>query len=105
MGSEMCIRDRKNRVIRTLHTIANDLYMQFSESFIGVVDNNATGRDLFKAVIVGYLQEMQANNAIQNFEPDDVEVLPGDDIDAVVINLQIQPVDAAEKLYVVITVA
>ena len=96
---------RKNRVIRTLHTIANDLYMQFSESFIGVVDNNDTGRDLFKAVIVGYLQEMQANNAIQNFEPDDVDVLPGDDIDAVVINLRIQPVDAAEKLYITITVA
>ena len=96
---------QKNRVIRTLHTIANDLYMQFSESFIGVVDNNATGRDLFKAVIVGYLQEMQANNAIQNFEPDDVDVLPGNDIDAVVINLRIQPVDAAEKLYITITVA
>ena len=48
---------------------------------------------------------MQANNAIQNFEPDDVDVLPGNDIDAVVINLRIQPVDAAEKLYVVITVA
>ena len=48
---------------------------------------------------------MQANNAIQNFEPDDVDVLPGNDIDAVVINLRIQPVDAAEKLYITITVA
>ena len=96
---------QKNRVIRTLHTIANDLYAQFSKSFIGVVDNNATGRDLFKAVIVGYLLEMQANNAIQNFVPEDVDVLPGDEIDGVVINLRVQPVDAAEKLYITLTVA
>lgn len=95
----------KNRVVRTIHTIANDIYEQFSASFIGVVDNNETGRALFKGVIVGYLQEMQAANGIQNFEADDVTVSAGDDIDSIVIDLMIQPVDAVEKIYVTITVA
>ena len=54
---------------------------------------------------MGYLQEMQANNAIQNFVPEDVDVLPGDEIDGVAIHLQVQPVDAAEKLYITLTVA
>lgn len=95
----------KNRVIRTLHTIANDVYEQFSANFIGVVDNNETGRNLFKGVIVGYLLEMQANNAIQNFEAEDVTVSAGNDIDSIVIGLFIQPVDAVEKIYMTITVA
>lgn len=94
----------KNRVIRVCNTIANDLYRQFSDSFIGVVDNNEEGRALFKSVIVKYLMDMQAGGGIQNFEADDVEVLPGNDIDSIVINIAIQPVDAAEKLYITITV-
>ena len=95
----------KNRVIRTLHTIANDVYAQFSESFIGVVDNNETGRSLFKGVIVGYMLELQANNAIQNFVTEDVEVLKGEDIDSIVVNIAVQPVDAVEKIYMTITVS
>ena len=95
----------KNRVIRLCSTIANDLREQFSANFIGVVNNNEEGRALFKSVIVGYLFEMQGNQAIQNFTEDDVEVLPGDDIDSIVINIAIQVVDAAEKLYITITVS
>lgn len=95
----------KNRVIRLCNTIANDLYTQFSDSFIGVVNNNEDGRMVLKSVICGYLMDMQGNQAIQNFTPDDVEVLPGDDIDSVVINIAIQPVDAVEKLYITITVS
>lgn len=95
----------KNRVIRLCNTIANDLYQQFSDNFIGVVDNNEDGRALFKSVIVEYLLEIQSGGGIQNFEADDVEVLQGNDIDSIVINIAIQPVDAAEKLYITITVS
>lgn len=95
----------KNRVIRLCNTIANDLYRQFSDNFVGVVNNNDQGRALFKSVIVGYLLEMQGNQAIQNFTADDVEVLPGDDIDSILINIAIYAVDAAEKLYITISVS
>lgn len=96
---------RKNRVIRICNAIANDIYSSFSENFIGVVNNNEVGRSRFKSVIVGYLLELQANQGIQNFEADDVEVLPGSDIDSVVINLAISVVDSVEKIYMTIEVS
>lgn len=95
----------KNRVIRLCSTIANDIYRQFTESFIGVVNNNEEGRALFKAVIVGYLLTIQNNQGIQEFDPDDVEVLPGTAIDSIVVNIALKVVDAVEKIYLTITVA
>ena len=89
----------KNRVMRLCNTIANDIFQQFSESFIGVVNNNEQGRARFQAAIVGYLQEIQDNQGIQNFTSDDVEVLAGSDIDAIVVNVAIQAVDSVEKVY------
>ena len=96
---------RKNRVIRLCNTIANDIYQQFSANFLGVINNNAEGRNLFKSAIVGYLLTLQAQQAIQNFTADDVEVLPGNDIDSIVVNLAIQVVDSVEKIYMTVTVS
>ena len=95
----------KNRVIRLLSTIANDVYTQFSNEFIGVVNNNEAGRLLFKSVIVGYLLDIQSNQGIQNFTAEDVEVLPGESIDSIVINIGVQPTDSVEKIYMTITVS
>lgn len=95
---------RKNRVMRLCNTIANDVYQQFSDGYIGVVNNNEAGRAMFQSAIVGYLLDIQANNGIQNFEASDVEVLPGDDIDAIVVNIVIQAVDSVEKIYLTIEV-
>lgn len=92
----------KNRVMRLCNTIANDLYRQFSENFIGVVNNNEEGRAILQGVIVGYLLDIQANQGIQNFAAEDVQVLPGEAIDAIVVNIAIQPVDAIEKIYLAI---
>lgn len=89
----------KNRVMRLCNTIANDIFQQFSESFIGVVNNNEQGRARFQAAIVGYLQEIQDNQGIQNFTSDDVEVLAGSAIDAIVVNVAFQAVDSVEKVY------
>lgn len=96
---------RKNRVIRLCSTIANDIYRQFTDNFIGVVNNNEAGRSRFKAVIVGYLLDIQDSEGIQNFEAGDVDVLPGDDIDAIVVNVAIQAVDSVEKIYMTVEVS
>jgi hypothetical protein len=95
----------KNRVVRVMFSAANDLYRIFSTSFIGKIDNNEDGRGLFKAQVIGNFNGLQGNNAIQNFTAEDVEVLPGEGIDAIVINAWIQPVDAVEKIYMSVTVA
>lgn len=96
---------KKNRVIRVLMTFCNDVYKHFATYFIGKVDNNDSGRSLLRAWIIGYLNEMQANNGVQNFTAEDVEVLPGAEIDAVVINVALQPVDSVEKIYMTVTVS
>ncbi len=96
---------KKNRVMRVLDQFCNDVYEHFSNYFIGKLDNNDSGRSLMKGWIVGYLNEMQANNGVQNFKADDVEVVQGNTIDAVVVNAAIQPVDAVEKIYMTVTVS
>lgn len=94
---------RYNRTIRLCNTIANDLYQQFSQNYLGVVNNNEQGRSQFQAAIVGYLLDIQANQGIQNFEASDVEVLPGSSINAILVNLSIQPVGSVEKIYITIS--
>lgn len=96
---------RKNRVLRLCSTIANDVYRQFSDNFIGVVNNNAEGRSRFKAVLAGYLLDIQANGGIQEFSTSDVEVLPGGEPDAVLVNLTLRVADAVEKIYLTVEVA
>lgn len=96
---------RKNRVIRLCNTIANDIYAQFSQNYIGVVNNNDAGRSQFRAAIVGYLLEIQATQGIQNFDAEDVEVLAGNEPDAIIVNIAIQAVDAVEKIYMTIEVS
>lgn len=93
---------RYNRTMRLCNTIANDIYQQFSDHYIGVVDNNEAGRMLFRGAIVGYLDSIQANNGIQNFEAGDVGVEPGQAADAVEVKIAIQPTMSAAKIYLTI---
>lgn len=96
---------RKNRVIRVLWSIANDIYQTFSRFYIGKIDNTEQGRNLLKGEIVAYLNEMQANGGIQNFSQGDVVIQAGNDADAVAIQVGVQPVDSVEKIYMTVTVA
>ena len=100
-GAEFC----KNRVMRVIMQLCNDTYEHFANHYIGKVDNTDTGRSLLRGWLVGYLNGMQANGGIQNFVEDDVEVLAGDSIDSVLINIAIQPVDSIEKIYMSVTVS
>lgn len=95
----------KNRVMRVLDQICNDVYEYFSKYFIGKLNNNDTGRNLMKGWIVQYLNEMQANNGIQNFDATDVTVVQGNTLDSVLVNIAIMPVDSVEKIYITVTVS
>lgn len=94
----------KNRIMRLCNTIANDIYAQFSNNYIGIVNNDETGRMRFKSAIVGYLLDIQGNQGIQNFTADDVTVEPGDTIDAILVNVALQVVDSVEKIYMTVEV-
>lgn len=95
----------KNRVIRTIDGINNDITTIFESNYVGKVDNNPDGRSLLRATLIEYFNELQRLNAIQNFAPEDVTVSPGQDSDAVVIDCYIQPVDSVEKIYITVNLS
>jgi len=96
---------RKNRVLRVLDGLGNDYLRVFSQSYIGKVPNNDDGRNLFKSECINITNQYQNIGAVQNFDPQtDIEVLPGADSDAVVVNQWVQPVDSIEKIYMTVTV-
>lgn len=96
---------KKNRVVRTLTGINNDITEIFEANYVGTMDNNENGRALLRSNLIEYFNELQAMSAIQNFTAEDVSVLAGEDMDSVVINCYIQPVDSIEKIYITVNLA
>ncbi len=95
----------KNRVIRTLDEINNSIALLFEKNYIGKVDNNEDGRNIFKTEIINYLNSLQIMAAIRNFNSStDIQVFAGNTIDSVVVEICIQPIDAMEKLYMTVMV-
>lgn len=95
----------KNRVIRTIDGINNDVTTIFESNYVGKVNNNADGRSLLRATLIEYFNELQRLSAIQNFTAEDVTVEKGVDSDAVVIDCFIQPVDSIEKIYITVNLS
>ncbi|NGP45739.1 phage tail sheath protein [Bacillaceae bacterium SIJ1] len=72
----------KNRVVRVLDGISNDVKRIFESFYIGQVDNNDDGRNMFRQEIVNHLSALQGMNAIQNVDSQtDVAVVAGQDSD------------------------
>lgn len=97
---------RKNRVIRVLDHIGNDLRSIFQTNYLGKISNNDTGRALFKAECIRYLETLEEMQAVTGFVPDeDIAVVRGADSENVVVNLYVQPVDSMERLYLSVEVS
>ena len=94
-----------NRVVRVLDSIANDVANIFSKYYLGKQSNNANGRNLLKAEILAYHEELMKIEAIENFTADDITVEKGVEKQDVVVYESVQPVDAMEKLYMKVEVA
>lgn len=94
----------KNRVIRTLDHIGTNVRDKFEKTYIGKVDNNDSGRGLFKGDLCADFNILQDTGAIKNFIPDDIIITEGNEIDSLVIDIMVQPVDAMEKLYMTVLV-
>ncbi|WP_457945243.1 phage tail sheath subtilisin-like domain-containing protein [Caproiciproducens sp. LBM24188] len=96
---------RKNRFVRLISGINNDITTIFESQYEGKFNNNAEGRSAFKTVLVGYFLELQNKQAIQNFSADDVTVEAGEDSDEVVVTVGVQSVDSIEKVYVTVNLS
>lgn len=89
-----------NRVMRVLNGWANDVADIFGAGYLGVQNNDDTGRQLLKADMVALGDNYQARGAIQDFDPEDIEIGQGDAKDEVWARNSLQPTDAMAKLYV-----
>lgn len=97
---------RKNRVLRVLDTLAGDIKELFNDYYLGKVNNNEDGRNLFKAQIIDYLTRLQSISAISGLDKqNDVVVSAGSEADSVIVNLAVMPVDSIEKLYMTVVVS
>lgn len=95
----------KNRVVRCLDEIGNTTALIFNRNYAGKVDNDTIGRNQYKTELIFMFDTLQGIRAIQNFEgASDITVLPGQAVDAVVVDVTVQPVDSMEKLYMTVNV-
>ena len=88
-----------NQVIRALDAVANDTARIFDNYYLGKVQNNATGRDIFKSELINYHNQLEAIQAIENFNTEDIVVEKGIEKGDVIVNEYIEPVGAMDKLY------
>ena len=95
----------KNRVIRVLDEIGTSIQDIWEQSYMGKVNNDENGRDIFKGDVIAYFTELQRIGAIQNFGgADDIEIIQGNAIDTVIVNAWVQPTDSMERLYFTVNV-
>ena len=96
---------KENKVIRLLDAVANHIALDFEQNYIGKVNNDGAGRDLFKSSIISYLTDLQSSGAIINFNSSsDVFVEAGDQVDSFYSEIYIQPTYSVDKLYMVVNV-
>ncbi|MCM3138953.1 phage tail sheath family protein [Bacillus safensis] len=96
----------KNKIIRVLDAINNDLTRELKDL---IKLRKANGNDipasddglqLVKTLITQYLKQLQDGSGITGFDSEtDITIALNEDRDGFLIDLAVQPVDAAEKFY------
>lgn len=93
----------KNRTVRVLDSICNDIKDTFNNKYIGKVNNDEDGRNLLKADIISYMQNLEEQGAIEEFDTAaDITVVQGDNKDVIVATVAVKTIDSMEKLYMTI---
>ncbi len=90
---------QNNQVIRVLDAIGNDVAKIFNDYYLGKMQNDTLGRDIFRSEVIEYCNKLQSMRAIDNFNSDDVTVAKGEEKGDVVVNFYVEPVSAMDKLY------
>ncbi|WP_368653766.1 phage tail sheath family protein [Ornithinibacillus sp. 4-3] len=97
---------RKNKIVRILDAIQNDITRSLKETIKNRkntgqdIPANADGVQIVQTAITVYLNELQVNNILQNFDPsEDITVHLTSAGDGIAAQIGVQPVDSAEKFY------
>ena len=94
-----------NQTIRVIDQIANDIATLFTEKYLGVIPNDASGRISLWADIVKHHEELAKIRAIEDFSEDDITVDQGDSKKSVVVGDAVTVVNAMTQLYMAVKVA
>lgn len=94
-----------NQTIRVVDQVANDIATIFNTKYIGMIQNTATGRALFKSDIVSHHMELQNKNAIEGFTADAVTVTAGNKKGEVIVEDNITVVGTMTTLYMTVYVS
>lgn len=105
-GQDKNKRFTKNRVIRVLDAINNDLMREFNKSFVGKVDNEEDGQSLLKDAVIQYFYDLQDAKALKNVNPDEDFVINSEKSigEEVWADVGAQPVDSMEKFFFAVRV-
>lgn len=93
-----------NQTIRVIDQIANDIAKLFNTKYLGSIPNNASGRISLWADIVAHHKELEALEAIENFDSALLTVEQGDTKKSVVVNDAITVVNSMAQLYMTVVV-
>ena len=94
-----------NQTIRVIDQVANDIAVLFNTKYLGVVPNNAAGRNSLWSDIVKHHEQLSDINAIENFTDADLTISAGNTKKSVVVQDAITVVHTMDKLYMTVTVA
>ena len=86
--------------MRTACGIRSDIQSVWDANSKGKYNTNASGRMIFKGMLVEYFADLERRGAIQNFDSDNVTVEAGNAINAVLVNCGIQLVGSMELAYI-----
>ena len=87
------------------HQIANDIAVLFVTRYLGIVQNDATGRASLWNDIVYYRKELLRLRAIENLDTDKVTVELGRNKKTVLVNINnLSVVNAMSQLYMAVVI-
>lgn len=94
---------RKNKIVRQMDIVSNNVQHIWSRFFIGKVNNDEDGRNLFKGqVMTVILDPLVRRGAIEPYNPAELIFIQGAEKDAVLSSMGLKFVDAMEKLYMTV---
>lgn len=93
---------RKNKLVRSMDIVSNNVQYVFSTFFIGRVTNNENGRDLFKQQLMKIVLDPLVQSEALEYDPEDIVISQGNEKDAVLVTAGIRFNDAMEKLYMTV---
>jgi hypothetical protein len=96
---------KSNQTIRVIDQIANDIAKLFNTKYLGKIPNNASGRVSLWGDIVAHHRQMEAIQAIENFDSSLLTVEQGDTKKSVVVTDYVTVTNAMAQLYMTVIIA